>query len=137
MTGRQCAYLAELETETRTGKALLYLLAGFLLNGQIAKPRQTWMAKRLGCHRRTIIRAVQELERLGYVQKIRRGWGRSNVYKLAKRIWVRLCKGNTLKDLREKARKLSQRSDTSRTYRGMESVRTVLERAGLGGSGPP
>lgn len=42
------------------------------------------LSKALNCSNKTIIKAIKELEEKGYIEKIRRGQGKNNLYKI---IW--------------------------------------------------
>lgn len=99
MTSAQAAYFFSLPVSP-TSKAILFQLSSFLFAGKVAKPGQKWLAAKLGRHRRTVIRAVQELERAHVIRKVRRGKGLTNLYFLAKRVWSRLAGGKRLRDFR-------------------------------------
>ncbi len=107
-----------------TAKAVLFRVAGWLLNGHMAKPSQEWLGRRLGRSRRTIIRAIQELEAAGVLRKVRRGWGRTNLYFLSKRVWRRLAGRRRLRDFR-RPEKSAQRPNM-REGGGMVPVGAVL-----------
>lgn len=45
-----------------------------------AFPGQETMASHLGCHRATVARHISDLKKVGYLEVVRRGLGKTNLY---------------------------------------------------------
>jgi len=71
------------ETELSFAAKVAYAkLLSYAWNNNLVFPGLQTMAKQLGCAISTVSEAVTELRRAGWVDVVRRGQGKTNVYKL-------------------------------------------------------
>ncbi|SRR5258706_1199996 len=65
-----------------SAKVIYAKLLSYAWHEHLVFPGQERMAQEVGAGKRTIVRAVAELEKVGYLQVQRRGQGRTNIYTL-------------------------------------------------------
>lgn len=75
------------EPNLSTGAKLIYAcLLSYAWQKESCFPGQETLAEDLGISKRSVVTCLQELEKFGYVEKKRRGLGKTNVYILHSRV---------------------------------------------------
>ncbi len=83
------------DTRLSPGAKLCYaLLLSYAWQKDSCFPGQETLAEDAGASRRSIVRFMKELEQSGYLEKKRRGLGKTNVYTLHSRVEQSQVKGH-------------------------------------------